>query len=57
MDSNLLMFLIIVAVSVAAFLLLRSVAIWYWKIDEHLDNQRKIISLLEDIKLNKTEKI
>lgn len=42
---------IILGIAALAFLFfaLRSVFIWYYKIDKHLENQEKIIKLLEDL--------
>jgi hypothetical protein len=42
-----LLFLIIgIAVIVIVFLFIRGLVLWYFKIDRHLENQEKIIDLL-----------
>jgi hypothetical protein len=45
-------FLVSIIGSVAIFFIFRFVSLWYFKINEHLENQKKIIFLLEEIKLN-----
>lgn len=44
--------LIVLVICIAVFLLCREFMCWYWKINEHLDNQQKIIE-----KLNKLDDI
>jgi len=39
--------IVLVAIMFGAFLILRGFVLWYFRINEHLRNQRKIISLLE----------
>lgn len=51
MDQRLI-FLVSIIGSLAIFFIFRFVFLWYWKINEHLENQKKIIFLLEEIKLN-----
>ena len=42
---------------VGLMFILREVFSWYWKINIHLENQEKIISLLDDIQRNTNNKI
>lgn len=46
--------LIILIICIAIFFLCREVMCWYWKINEHLENQKKIIEKLD--KLDEIEK-
>lgn len=47
--------LIVLIITVAIFFLCRELMCWYWKINEHLENQRKILEKLE--KLEKLDNI
>lgn len=40
--------LIFIAISIA-FIICRELLCWYWKINEHLENQKTMISLLKRI--------
>lgn len=42
-----LMFLLLFGISVGIFLLIRSIILWYWKIDTIVSNQRQQIMLLQ----------
>lgn len=42
----------IVIVAAVAFVLLRDLVLWYFKINERIENQRRIIRLLESIDRN-----
>lgn len=42
----------IVIVAAVAFVLLRDLVLWYLKINERIENQRRIIRLLESIDRN-----
>lgn len=54
MDTKTIYFIGIIIATMLIFLALRSVSTWYWKIDENLNNQKKIIDLLEEIKNQKS---
>ncbi|KZR30371.1 hypothetical protein [Enterobacter genomosp. S] len=41
--------LIILVVLIVLFIVFRKFNLWYWKIQEHIDNQKQIISLLEKV--------
>lgn len=41
--------IIIIAGILILFIVLRSLNLWYWKIDENISNQKKIIDLLEKL--------
>lgn len=47
MDIKSIIPILIIARLMAIFIILRSVNIWYCKIDESSNNQKKIIDLLE----------
>lgn len=54
--DNLTLFLTIISVVLLIFALIREVICWYFKINQHLENQQKIISELKNlnsIELNK----
>lgn len=53
MDSKSIQIIIFIAGAMLLFILLRSVNLWYWKIDENINNQKKIIDLLEKLNSNK----
>lgn len=55
MDSKSIQIILIIAGVMALFIVLRSINLWYWKIDENIENQKKIIDLLEKLNLNKKE--
>ena len=55
MDSKSIQIILFIAGAMLLFIALRSVNLWYWKIDENIDNQKKIIDLLEKMNLNKKE--
>lgn len=44
----------VLAIAVVIFAICRELMCWYWKINEHLENQRQIIEKLEN--LNKLHK-
>lgn len=50
MDS---IFLIGLIVAIIVFFLCRELLCWYWKINKHLENQDKIINLLEQLNAKK----
>lgn len=54
MDSKTIQAILFIIGIMAVFIILRSVNLWYWKIEEHLSNQKKIIDLLEKL-INKKE--
>lgn len=41
--------ILFIAGAMALFIILRSLNLWYWKIDENINNQKKIIELLEKL--------
>jgi hypothetical protein len=49
METKSIHVILIIAVIILAFIALRSINLWYWKIDEKLNNQKKIIDLLEKL--------
>ena len=49
MDSKSIQIILFIAGAMLLFIILRSVNLWYWKIDEQIDNQKKIIDLLEKL--------
>lgn len=53
--GNLIALIVYVGIIVVIFLLCRELLCWYWKINEHLENQRKILEKLE--KLEKLDNI
>lgn len=55
MDSKSIQIILFIAGAMLLFIILRSVNLWYWKIDENIDNQKKIIDLLEKLNSNKKE--
>ena len=55
MDSKSIQIILFIAGVMVVFIILRSVNLWYWKIDENIDNQKKIIDLLEKLNSNKKE--
>jgi hypothetical protein len=55
METKSIHVILIIAICILAFWALRSINLWYWKINESIENQKKIIDLLE--KINKEEKI
>ena len=57
-DSNfsLLPLLVWFAIAILVFLLIRSLALWYWKIDKLVENQEKQIQLLNEILLETASK-
>jgi len=55
MDSKSIQIILFIAAAMILFIALRSVNLWYWKIDENIDNQKKIIDLLEKLNSNKKE--
>ncbi len=51
-------FIIVLAVAIIIFIVCRELVCWYWKINEHLENQRKIIEKLDNLdKLYKLDDI
>lgn len=42
-------FLIVLVICIAIFFLCREVMCWYFKINEHLENQKKIIEKLDKL--------
>jgi hypothetical protein len=56
MDSKTLQVVLYIAGAMLFFIVLRSVNLWYWKIEENLSNQKKIIELLEKLTSNKDSK-
>jgi len=48
-------FLIVVAIAILLFLVLRAIVLWYWKIDTIVSNQQKQIELLTKILLSLSE--
>jgi uncharacterized membrane protein YwzB len=53
METKSIHVILIIAICILAFWALRSINLWYWKIDESIENQKKIIDLLE--KMNSKE--
>jgi hypothetical protein len=53
MDAKSIQIILFIAGAMLLFIVLRSVNLWYWKIDENIDNQKKIIDLLEKLNSNK----
>ena len=50
--------LVVLAIAIIIFIVCRELVCWYWKINEHLENQRKIIEKLESLdKLHKLDNI
>jgi hypothetical protein len=49
MDSKTITAILFIIGIMIIFIILRSVNLWYWKIDENLNNQKKIIDLLEKL--------
>lgn len=49
MDAKSIQIILFIAGAMVVFLVLRSVNLWYWKIDENINNQKKIIDLLQEI--------
>lgn len=41
--------IIVLIVTIAIFFLCREIMCWYWKINEHLENQKKIIEKLDKL--------
>lgn len=54
--QELIILLVIPIVSIAIFLAMRALVLWYWKIEKIVDNQQVQIRLLQDLinELNKT---
>lgn len=42
-------FFLLLTITIAVFFLCREIMCWYWKINEHLDNQKKIIEKLDKL--------
>lgn len=42
-------FILLLIITIAIFFLCREIMCWYWKINEHLDNQKKIIEKLDKL--------
>lgn len=53
MDPKFIQVFFFIAFGILIFWALRSFNLWYWKIDENIENQKKIINLLEQIKNEK----
>lgn len=53
MDAKSLQMILFIAGAMVLFIVLRSLNLWYWKIDEQIDNQKKIIDLLEKLNSKK----
>lgn len=50
--------IIVLAITIIVFVVCRELVCWYWKINEHLENQRKIIEKLDNLdKLYKLDDI
>lgn len=49
MDSKTIEVILFIIGIIVVFIILRSVNLWYWKIDENITNQKKIIDLLEKL--------
>lgn len=49
MDSKTITAILFIISIMVIFIILRSVNLWYWKIDENISNQKKIIDLLEKL--------
>lgn len=47
--GNVAYLLFVIAIFVGIFLLLRSIVLWYWKVDEVIKNQQESNKLLETI--------
>jgi hypothetical protein len=47
--GSLIALLIALGILILVFLLVRSIFLWYWKIDTIVENQEKQIELLEDL--------
>ncbi len=56
MDSKSIIAIFIIAGAILLFIAFRSVNLWYWKIDENINNQKKIIDLLEKLNSNIKDK-
>lgn len=56
MDPKSIQIIIFIAVAMVLFIILRNINLWYWKIDENISNQKKIIDLLEELILNTKNK-
>lgn len=41
--------LIVLVITIAIFFLCRELMCWYWKINEHLENQKRIIEKLDKL--------
>ncbi len=41
--------LTVLVICIVLFVVFRKFNLWYWKIQEHIDNQKRIIELLEKI--------
>ena len=52
MDAKTIQAILIIAGIMLLFLAARAVNLWYWKIDDNINNQKKIIDLLEKINKN-----
>lgn len=49
-DAGFLVVLVLgTIIAIGIFVALRALVLWYWGITEHLDNQKRIIELLEQI--------
>ena len=53
MDAKSIQTILFIAGAMLLFIVLRNVNLWYWKIDEQIDNQKKIIDLLEKLNSKK----
>jgi hypothetical protein len=52
---NLTIFIVLAVVVIGIlFMILRALVLWYFRIDEHIANQQRIISLLEVISTERT---
>lgn len=50
LGNAILLFLFLLAVVIGIFLLIRAIVLWYYKIDERVNNQKEIIRLLTSIR-------
>ena len=49
MEHELFSYLVALFFIIILFLIFREIVCWYWKINQHLENQRTIISKLDQL--------
>ena len=55
MEHELFSYLVALFFIIILFLVFREIVCWYWKINQHLENQRTIISKLDQLLGQKEE--